>query len=227
MIDFETFVITVYVMVDQALAHVPPPDPRPGRHPARRSEVVLPRPDRPARPVCERTRLCPLRRPALARAVPACPTARSCTGRCGWRPQATCDAVPEHMNDQLDAAQAPYELLDGTAMPLRNPARRGHPASAAFAAYGRGSRLGGFYGCRVLVTATPAGVVTGYAVAAGNTHDSTLAETFFAERAGASPSSAVGTASSGVYLADKAYSGRDQVKRWATRYAATVTAPQT
>lgn len=225
MIDFETFVITVYVMVDQALAHVPPPDPRPGRHPAlSRSEVVtlalIAQLDRFA---SERAfaRFAAQRLRVLFPRLPD----RSQLHRAMRVAQATCDAVRTQWGDQLDAAQAPYELLDGTAMPLRNPARRGHPASAAFAAYGRGSRLGGFYGCRVLVTATPAGVVTGYAVAAGNTHDSTLAETFFAERAGASPSSAVGTASSGVYLADKAYSGRDQVKRWATRYAATVTAP--
>ena len=225
MIDFETFVITVYVLVDQALAHVPPPAPRPGRHPAlSRSEVVtlalIAQLDRFA---SERA----FARFAAQRLRPLFPRLpdRSQLHRATRVMQATCDTVRGQWGDQLAAAQAPYELLDGTAMPLRTLGRRGHPASAAFAASGRGSRLGWFYGCRVLVTATPTGVVTGYAVAPGNTHDSTLAETFFAERASTAPSAAVGSASSGVYLADKAYSGREQVRRWAVRYAATVTAP--
>jgi hypothetical protein len=225
MIDFETYVITVYVMVDQALTRLPPLAPRPGRHPAlSRSELVtlalIAQLDRFA---SERA----FARFAVQRLRPLFPRLpdRSQLHRAMRTLQATCDAVRQQWGDQLDAAHAPYELLDGTAMPLRNASRRGHQASAAFAAYGRGSRLGWFYGCRVLVTATPAGVVTGYAIAAGNTHDSTLAETFFAERASATPSAAVGSASSGSYLADKAYSGRAQVQRWALRYAATVTAP--
>jgi hypothetical protein len=225
MIDFETFVITVYVMVDQALAHMPPPGPRRGRHPAlSRSEVVtlalIAQLDRFA---SERAfarfaaqRLRPLfprlpDRSQLHRAMKALPT--------------TYDGLRQQWGDQLAAAEAPHELLDGTAVSLRTLGRRGPAATAAFAAYGRTSHRHRFYGCRVLVTATPAGVVTGYAVAPGNTHDSTLAETFFAERAAETPSAAVGSASSGVYLADKAYSGREQVKRWALRYAATVTAP--
>ena len=213
MVDFETFVITVYVMVDQALAHVPPPDPRRDRHPAlSRSKVVT---------LAQLARFAAQRLRVLFPRLPD----RSQLHRAMTALQTTCDGFRQQWGDQLAVAEAPHERLDGTAVSLRTLGRRGPAPTAAFAAYGRTSHPPRFYGCRVLVTATPAGVVTGYAVAPGNTHDSTLAETFFAERAAETPSAAVGSASSGVYLADKAFAGREQVKRWAVRYAATVTAP--
>lgn len=83
----------------------------------------------------------------------------------------------------LGALTAPYEALDTTAVPLRNPKRRGAGALPEVAALGKSLRLGWFAGARLLLAVTPEGAVTGWGAASGNAQDRALAEAFFAQSA--------------------------------------------
>src|SRR6478752_2572157 len=113
MIDFETFVITVYVMVDQALAHVPPPDPRRSRHPAlSRSEVVtLALLAQLARFASERA-IARFAAQRLRVLFPRLPD-RSQLHRAMTALQTTCDGFRQQWGDQLAVSVAPHERLDG------------------------------------------------------------------------------------------------------------------
>lgn len=225
--DFETFVIAVYLLVDEfERAELPPEPVRRGRPPGLcRTEVLtlalIGQLDRFA---SERafarfahTHLQPL--------FPGLPNRSELNRACRL-----------HMDElvhfgrwcarRLGALTAFYEALDSTAWPLRNAKRRGMGALPDVAAIGKSLRLGWFEGVRVMVAVTPEGVVTGYGVAPGNAHDCALAETFFAQRAEpeqALPS--VGRPASGVYLADSAFAGRHVRTHWADAFNAHVYAP--
>lgn len=126
---------------------------------------------------------------------------------------------------QLGAAAAPYEAMDGTAVPTRNAKRRGRGWLAGIAAIGRCLRRGWIHGLRLLVCATPEGIVTGWGVGPANANDHALAETLLTLRA--APNAAlpsVGTASSGVYVADSGFAGRERERHWATELQAEVVA---
>jgi hypothetical protein len=128
---------------------------------------------------------------------------------------------------RLDALTAEYEVLDRTAVPLRNAKRRGVGAMPEVVAHGRSLRLGWYQGVRLLVAATPAGVVTGWGIAPGNEPDRALADVLLAERAApvqALPSA--GRAASGVYLADTGFAGRAARARWAALGADVLAPPQ-
>jgi hypothetical protein len=225
--DFETFVIAVYVLVDEFCRdHLPPEPARPGRRPAlARAEVVtLALVGQPARFGSERA----FARFAAARLRPLFPTLpdRSQLNRAIRRQHDAIVAFGRGAARRLGALTAEYEALDGTALPLRAAQRRGVGALPEVAAVGRSPRRGWFVGVRVLVAVTAEGVITGWGVAPGNEHDSALAETFFAQRAApAQALPSVGRAASGAYLADTAFAGRAARARWAERYGARVYAP--
>ncbi len=78
----------------------------------------------------------------------------------------------------------------------------------------------------MLLAVTPAGVITGCGIGAGNEQDRNLATTFFAQRAAplqALPS--VGRPASGIYLADGGFAGPRTRQHWADAFAAHVYAP--
>jgi hypothetical protein len=77
----------------------------------------------------------------------------------------------------------------------------------------------------VLVAAITAGVITGTAIAPGNTNDHPLADVFFAARTETEAAPAWGTASSGTYLADTGFAGRRWRVRWCEAYGVAVVAP--
>jgi hypothetical protein len=135
------------------------------------------------------------------------------------------EAFAQWCADLLARGEAPYELLDSTAKPLRNPQRRGEGALPELTAVGKSLRLGFFRGVRVLVATTPAGAITGTSIAPGNTNDHPHADSFFASRAAADAPPAVGRPGSGTYLADTGFAGRRWRAHWVAKLAATVIAP--
>ena len=75
-----------------------------------------------------------------------------------------------------------YEALDSAAVPTRDAKRRGTGWLAGQADIGWSNLLGWYEGFHLLISVTPAGVMTGLGFAAASTKDQPLAETFFATR---------------------------------------------
>lgn len=227
MADFETFVIGVYVTVDEFQRdHLPPEPGRPGRRPGlcRAEAMTLALVGRLDRFPSERgfARFAAARLRGLFPGLPE----RSQLNRLLRRQHDALVAFGRWEARRLGALAAPYEALDTTALPLRNPKRRGAGALPEAAALGKSMRLGWFEGVRLLVAVLPEGAVTGFGLAPGNEQDRALAEAFFAERAApAQALPSVGRAASGAYLADTAFAGRAARARWAARYDAHVYAP--
>jgi hypothetical protein len=135
-------------------------------------------------------------------------------------------AVGHAIADRLDARASEYEVLDATAAPVRNAKRSGSGWLAGQAALGRSSRLGWYEGFAVLIAATPDGVITGHGFGPGNTKDQTLAETFFAARRAPQPMlPSVGRPSGEPYLADSGFIGAKRHAGWAQDYRARVLCP--
>lgn len=224
--DPETFLIEVYVLVDDLVPRLVPPDQhRPGPAPALSvSEVItLALMSRWARFRSERdfyryaeTRLRPL--------FPRLPS-RTQFNRQLRRWSDLIAQIAVTLGHQL-ADKAAYEVLDSTAVPTRNAKRRGHGWLAGDADIGWSNRLGWYEGFHLLTCATPDGAVTGFGAGTASANDRHLAETFFAERA--APTSrlpSIGSPVANHYLADMGFGGQACEARWLTNYQATIVCP--
>lgn len=223
----ETVVIGVYVMADDFAATLPPAPRRGGRRPAlHRSEV-------PTLALLSQCACFPSERAfwrfADARWRPLFPTlpSRPQLNRAIRAQRAAAVAFGRACARRLDGLTAAYEVLDGTAVPLRNAKRRGLGTMPEVAALGKSMRLGRFVGVRLLVAATPTGVITGWGIAPGNEIDRTLADAFLAERAArAQALPSVGRSACGVYLGGTGFAGREAQARWAELGAEVPAPPQ-
>jgi hypothetical protein len=83
----------------------------------------------------------------------------------------------------LDAPQCAYEALDGTAAVPRDAKRRGSGWLPGLADIGWRNRLGWDEGFDVRLSVNPLGAITGFGFGSASTKDQPLAETFFALRA--------------------------------------------
>ncbi len=120
-----------------------------------------------------------------------------------------------HPADVMKAQSCPYEALDSSAMPVRDAKRRGEGWLAGSADIGWSNRLGWYEGFRLLVAVDPTGVITGFGFSAASATDQQVAETFFAVRH--QPNSrltSVGSAAMGPYVADKGFEGEENHRRW-------------
>jgi Transposase DDE domain len=122
--------------------------------------------------------------------------------------------------------KCPYEALDSSAMPVRDAKRRGTGWLAGQADIGWSNSLGWYEGFRLLAAVDPTGVITGFCFGAASTADQQMAETFFAVRAKPNPRLiSVGSVSSGPYIADKGFEGAENHRRWLESYGAQVIHP--
>lgn len=121
-----------------------------------------------------------------------------------------------------------YEALDCTAAPVRNSKRRGRGWLAGLADIGHSSRLGWFCGFRILLAVGPSGVITGFGFSAASTNDHPLATTFFALRQQSQQAPAllpsVGQDRGRPYVADKGLWGPVPQAHWGAEYGAQVVA---
>jgi hypothetical protein len=92
-----------------------------------------------------------------------------------------------HLAEVSEARECPYEALDSSAMPVRDAKRRGAGWLAGYADIGWSNSLGWYEGFRLLAAVAPSGVITGFCFGAASTADQPLAETFFAVRARPNP----------------------------------------
>jgi hypothetical protein len=135
-------------------------------------------------------------------------------------------AVGHLVADRLGARQVEYEVLDTTAAPVRNAKRSGSGWLAGQAAIGWSNRLGWYEGFHVLIAASPDGVITGHGFGSGNAKDQPLAESFFeARRVGHPRLPGVGRASGEPYVADSGFIGAKRQAGWWHRCGARVLCP--
>jgi hypothetical protein len=228
MCDPETFLTTLYVMVDDFCQTQLParPTPTEGRPPAlNRSEVVtLALLSRWHRFASERD----FHRWAQRHLRPAFPTLphQSQFNRLVRQHLTAITAFFNALADRLAAPTDLYEALDSTAAPIRNTKRRGRGWLGAQAERGWSNRLGWYFGFKVLLAVRPTGVITGFGFAPANTNDYPLAETFFTVRHRPDPAlPSVGRPAPCPYLTDKGFCGPQIRKHWRETYGVTVVAP--
>jgi hypothetical protein len=140
-----------------------------------------------------------------------------------------CDAITcffLHLVELMKAQHCAYEALDSTAVPTRDAKRRGRGWLAGLANIGWSNRLGWYEGFHLLVSVNPVGVITGFGFSSASTSDQPLAESFFSLRRFPDPRVAsVGTPALGPYVADKGFEGKEHHQRWQTHYGADVICP--
>ncbi|MBO0794502.1 MAG: transposase [Ktedonobacteraceae bacterium] len=120
-----------------------------------------------------------------------------------------------------------YELVDSTAAPTRDARRRGVGWMPGQADIGWSNRVGWYEGLHVLCTIMPSGLITGFGFGSASAHDHKLLETFLAARAFPQPGlECVGPTFEQIYIADKGFAGARAHERWSRALGAQViTAP--
>lgn len=130
-----------------------------------------------------------------------------------------------HVAQMLGSATDCLEAIDGTAVVVRDSHRRGNSWLLGDADIGHSTRLGWYYGVRLLIAVTANGAITGYCFAPASHNDRVLAEAFFALRQHPSPRvSSIGRPAPGVYLGDMGFAGKHWLPRWLQQYHAAVIA---
>src|SRR5215203_1476381 len=201
MLSVDTFLTTLYVMVDD-FCHSYPPKTNPGPEASlSESEVItLAIFARWNRFASERD----FYRYAKANLRDAFPTLpdRSQFNRLARSHIELIEAVALHLVALLEARRCPYEALDSSAIPVRDAKRRGSGWLAGQADIGWSSSLGWYEGFSLLTAVDCTGVITGFCFGAASTTDQSLAETFFALRANPNPRlKSVVSICSGPYVA--------------------------
>ena len=225
MLDVDTFLTTLYVMVDD-FCHSQPPKKRPGPEASlSRSEVItLALFARWSRFNSERD----FYRYADSKLRDAFPTLpdRSQFNRSVRSHANLIEAFVLHLVAVLRTPRGPYQALDSSAMPTRDAKRRGHGWLAGQADIGWSNSIGWYEGFSLLTATDPTGVITGFCFGSASTADQPLAETFFNLRANPNPRlKSVGLAFLGSYVADKGFEGEENHRRWSESYGAHIIHP--
>jgi len=124
---------------------------------------------------------------------------------------------------RLEARRCAYEALDTSGVAVRDCKRRGAGWLAGLTNIGWCNRLGWYEGFHLLMAVNPVGMITGFAFAPASTNDRAMAETFFALRR--NPNEMLptpGAPAQGPYLVDKGFEGIKNARRWLAYYTAQV-----
>jgi len=120
-----------------------------------------------------------------------------------------------HLVELMQAQQCLYEVLDSSAAVTRDAKRRGLGWLAGQADIGWSNRIGWYEGFHLLLRVTSMGVITGSGFGAASTHDQLLAATLFAVRQTPSPRlGSRGLPAHGSDVADKGFAGERPRRRW-------------
>ncbi len=227
MVEVDTFLTALYVMVDDFCQCRPRKRRRPGPDASLcPSEVVtLVIFARFSRFASERD-FYRYAKSNLADAFPDLPD-RSQLNRLARSQVGLIEEVALHLAAQMEVESRPYQALDSSAMPVRDAKRRGEGWLAGFADIGWSNRLGWYEGFRLIVAVDPTGVITGFGFGCASTKDQPMAETFFAARHRPNPRlPSVGSAAGGLYyVADKGFEGAENHRRWLECYGVRLVCP--
>jgi len=225
MIDEDTFLTTLYVMVDD-FAKTRPTQHGPGRPPSLTcSEVItLGLFGQWARFASERD----FYRYAEKHLRPAFPTlpSRPQFNRLLREQRETCVAFFLYLASCLQQLESLYQILDGSGACTRNLKRRGRGWLPGLVNIGWSNRLGWYEGFRLLVAIDPYGVITGFGFGAASSNDTALADSLLALRR--FPDArllSVGAWAPVPYVADKGFVGDQNLRYWRAYYQATVISP--
>jgi DDE family transposase len=226
MVDVDTFLTTLYVMVDDLCKTSWPPEyhPRPPAALSRCETVTLAIFGQWQGFGSERGFYHYAQRHVRA-AFPHLPTREQCNRQVRQHHDALV-ACFLHLSQRLAAQRCLYEALDSAGVPTRDAKRRGAGWLPGLAAIGWSNRLGWYEGFHLLLAVNPTGMITGFGFGAASTKDHPLAETFFALRC--HPSTAlpsVGTPAVGPYVIEKGFEGSVNHAVWKHRYGAHVLCP--
>ena len=223
MLDPDTFLTTLYVIVDDFAKANLPQEVRPGPHASlTRSEVVtLAIFSQWACFASERGFYRWAER-HLRAAFPTLP-ARAQLNRLVRHQWATITAFCLHLSKELGERHAAYQALDSTALVVREAKRRGRGWLSGQADIGWSNRLGWYEGLHLLLAVDPRGVITGHGLCPASVKDQRMAETFFAVRH--RPQAAlcgVGAQTVAPYVTDKGFEGDRWPQHWFESYGAAV-----
>ncbi len=223
MLDPETFLTTLYVMVDDFAKVFLPEEVQRGPRPAlTRSEVVtLSLFSQWACFQSERGFYSWAGRHLLA-AFPTLPARTQFNRQVRLHARST-TAFCLHLSQRLEAERANYQALDSTALVCREAKRRGRGWLSGQADIGWSNRLGWYEGLHLLLAVDPKGVITGFGLSPASVKDQRLAETFFAVRHHQQPALAsVGAPTLSPYVTDKGFEGASWHQHWFESYGARV-----
>src|SRR5829696_8100202 len=226
MVEADTFLTALYVMVDDFYKSRPRKLRRPGPDASLSpSEVItLAIFARWARFASERD----FYRYATGHLREAFPTLpeRSQFNRCVRFYTELIEEMALHLVEVMETEERPYQALDSSAMPVRDAKRRGSGWLAGFADIGWSNSLGWYEGFRLLVATGPTGVITGFGFSAASVPDQQVAETFFAIRHRPNPRApSVGSAPTWPSVTDKGFEGEENHRRWLDLYGACIVCP--
>jgi hypothetical protein len=226
MVDVDTFLTTLYVMIDDFCKLSLPAESQPGPQAAlSRSEVLTLAIFGQWQDFGSERGFYRYAQRHLRAAFPQLPTREQFNRQMRHHHDALV-ACFLHLVRLLTAQRCPYEALDSSGIPTRDVKRRGAGWLPGLADIGWSNRLGWYEGFHLLLAVNPVGVITGFGFGAASTKDQPLAETFFALRRWpplALPS--VGTPALGPYVVDKGFEGRDNHATWWQTYGAQVICP--
>jgi hypothetical protein len=215
MVDPDTFLTTLYVMVDDCCLTSLPPEVHPGpRASLSRSEVVTR--GLFGQWACFRGERA-FYRDAQQHLCAACPSLphRTPFNRLLRRHHEAMVACFLHLVDLLAGRHGLCEARDSSAVPTREAKRRGAGWLPGLADLGWSHRLGWSEGFPLLMAVHPRGVITGFGVGPARAKDQPLAETFFALRRQPHPRGlSVGKPALGPDVCDQGFEGQAAQVRW-------------
>ena len=226
MVDVDTFLTTLSVMVDDFCKTSLPPEPHPGPQATlSRSEVVT-------FAMFGQWQRCGSARGFsrsaqrhLRTACPSLPTRQQCN-RHVRQHHAAHVAFFRPLVRLLAAQRCAYAALASSGVPTRDAKRRGAGWLPGLADIGGSHRLGWYEGFPGLLAVTPWGRSTGFGCGPASPKEQPLAETFFALRRHPPPGLAsVGGPACGPYVVDKGCAGHANHQPWWQAYGAQVLCP--
>lgn len=226
MVDVDTFLTTLYVMIDDFCKASLPAESHPGPHAAlSRSEVLTLAIFGQWQEFGSERGFYRYAQRHLRSAFPCWPTRPQFNRQLRHHQPALVLCVL-HLVRCLAAHQCPYEALDSSGVPTRDAKRRGRGWLPGLANIGWSNRLGWYEGFHLLLAVTPVGVITGFGFGSASTKDQPLAETLFALRRFPQPQwRGAGTPAHGPYVVDKGFEGAAAHTAWAQHYGARVLCP--
>jgi len=225
-VDVDTFLTTLYVMVDDFCKISLPLETHPGPHAAlTRSEVVTLAIFGQWQGFGSERGFYRYAHQHLRAAFPALPVREQFNRQVRQHAEAL-GACFLHLVQLLAAQHCPYEALDSSAIPTRDAKRRGAGWLPGLADIGWSNRLGWYEGFHLLLAVNPVGVITGFGFGAASTKDQPMAETFFALRRQPHPGlTSVGAPVFGPYIVDNGFEGQANQATWWRAYGAQVICP--
>jgi hypothetical protein len=221
MIDVDTFLTILYVMVDDFCKASLPPESHPGPPAAlSRSEVVTLALFGQWQGFGSERGFYRFAQRHLRTAFPQLPTREQLNRQMRQHHEAVV-AFFRFLVQRLVAQHCVYEALDSAGVPTRDAKRRGVGWLPGLADIGWSNRLGWYEGFHLLIAVNPVGVITGFGFAPASTQDQLLADTFFALRRQPHPQlPSVGAPARGPDVVDKGFEGQANQARWWQAYGA-------